>query len=314
MHLIIPFAHINTEACTQALQGLHLPHLNAMVQNWMQGPHDEGSDETPTTPHERALARAWGWHGVTGALPFAAQAAKADGIDTCDLAWGLLTPSHWHVGRDHITQLDPAQLNLSDDESRGLFNAVRPLFETEGMVVAYGAPLRWYVAHDSLDGLACASLDRVLGRHVDAWLPSGPAARLIRRLQSEVQILLYSNLLNEAREARGEHGVNSFWLSGCGRYQNTSTAESVQVIQTLRTPALQQDWSAWTRAWQHVDAEILAPLQGRSNLLETITVTLCGEQSSQSLIARPSSIFRRISSALSSAWRPPSAYPLLKAL
>ncbi len=310
LHLIIPFAHVNTEACTQALHDLKLPHLSALARDWTLNPREKGNDESPTTPHERALARAWGWHSATGALPFAAQAARADGIDTRHLAWGLLTPSHWHVGRDHITQLDPEQLNLSDHESRGLLDTVRHLFETEGMVVAYGAPLRWYVAHESLDALVCASLDRVMGRNVDAWLPASPAARLMRRLQSEVQILLYSSPLNEAREARGEYVVNSFWLSGCGRYQNASTLESLQLIETLRAPALQNDWEAWGRAWQHVDAAVLAPLQGRSN----ITLTLCGEQRSQSLIARPNSIFRRMGKALSSGWRTPSAYPLLGAL
>ncbi len=310
LHLVIPFANASTQACTQALQGLRLPHLNALAARWMAGPRDDGDDFALSTPHERALARAWGWHSTTGALPFAASAVQADGIDTGDLAWGLLTPTHWHVGRDHMTLLDPEHLNLGDQESRGLLEAVRSLFETEGMVVAYGAPLRWYVAHESLAELACAGLDRVLGRNVDAWLPAGRAARLMRRLQNEVQMLLYQNPLNDAREARGERAVNSFWLSGCGRYQAPAHDASVQVIDTLRGPALQQDWAAWTAAWQTLDAEVLAPLHERSEG----TLTLCGERSSQSLIAQRVSTLRGWGLSLRARWHAATVHSLLGTL
>ena len=112
---------------------------------------------------------------------------------------------------------DPHNLHLSAQESHTLFEAVRPLFETEGWVMAWGAPARWYAAHDSLDGLPCASIDRVIGRNIDLWLPPTPQARLIRRLQNEVQMLLYQQPLNDARVGQGALPVNSFWLSGCGR-------------------------------------------------------------------------------------------------
>jgi hypothetical protein len=310
LHLVIPFAHASTEACAQALRDLRLPHLSALAARWLPDQRDDGDDFALSMPHERALARAWGWNTATGAIPFAAMAAHADGIDTGDMAWGLLTPSHWHVGREHITLLEPDSLNLSDFESRGLFDGVRSLFESEGMAVFYGAPLRWYVAHESLRELPCAGLDRAMGRNVDAWLPSGPPARLIRRLQSEVQMLLYQHPLNDAREARGERAVNSFWLSGCGRYQAPAHETSVQLIDTLRTPALQQDWAAWADAWQALDAQVLASLHDR----DEITLTLCGERSSQSLIAHRVSTLRSWGLSLRARWQVPSVHSLLGTL
>ena len=66
-------------------------------------------------------------------------------------------------------------------------------------------------ARASSASLATASLDRVIGRNVDRWLrPSADAdaaqrsvASLVRRLQSEAQLVFYGHAVNEAREERG---------------------------------------------------------------------------------------------------------------
>ncbi len=127
-----------------------------------------------------------------GALPFAAQAAQADGIDVGDAAPGACSRrSHWQLGRDQVTLADPQALELDEAESRALVRrGARVCSRAKASRCAWGAPLRWYVAHDSLAGLPCASLDRVIGRNVDRWLPEAHRGRLLRRLQSEVQMLL----------------------------------------------------------------------------------------------------------------------------
>jgi hypothetical protein len=308
-HLLIPFAHASPPACTQALKALRLPHLGALAQRWGLGARDDGDDFDLAAPHERALAAAWGWQGAPAAWPFAALAAQADGIDTGERAWGLLTPCHWHVGRDQISLLDPDTLALEADESRAFLEAVRELFESEGMALAYGAAQRWYVAHDSLQDLPCAGLDRAIGRNVDPWLPAGRQGRLIRRLQNEVQMLLYQSPLNDAREARGLPTVNSFWLSGCGRFQPPS-GPPVRVLDALRAPALAQDWAAWGQAWQALDAGPLAELRERDD----VTLTLCGERSSQSLCAQSVSLWRGWGLALRQRWQAPSPHVLLESL
>ena len=66
--------------------------------------------------------------------------------------------------------LDPALLALDDTESRALFTSTGELFASEGFDIAWGGAERWYAARDDLQGLATASLDRVIGRNVDQWL------------------------------------------------------------------------------------------------------------------------------------------------
>ena len=65
-------------------------------------------------------------------------------------------------------------------------------------------------------GLATASLDRVIGRVLDPWMPRGDASRPLRRLQQEMQMLLYTHPVNEERTRGGLLPVNSFWVSGSG--------------------------------------------------------------------------------------------------
>ena len=280
MHLLVPFASALTEAGRHTIRGLFLPNLERLLGRLQPGER-HGSDEySLTPPHEASLAAARGWQGGAGALPFAAHAAHADGIEVLDLAWGQLTPVHWHVGRDEILLTDPESLQLEEAESRALLEAVRELFESEGFALAWGAPLRWYAAHESFADLPTAALDRVVGRNVDRWLPAGREARLLRRLQNEVQMLLYAHPINEAREARGALPVNSFWLSGCGRWQE-SLAEPVQIDERLRAPLLGEDWAAWAEAWRALDAVPLAALAAAAEHGEPVTLTLAGERFAQ---------------------------------
>ena len=274
MHLLIPFAAPGSEAGRQALQRLTLPHLAALVPRLDPGRRDEGDELSFSPPHERVLARCVGLAGPDGGLPWAAQQMPDDGLDPADLAWGLLTPVHWHLGSDQITLTDPEDLALDEPASRALLDAVHDLFDSEGFVLVYGAPLRWYLAHESLAELRTASLDRVIGRNVDRWMTPGDDARLLRRLQNEVQMRLYEHPLNDEREARGLLPVNSVWLSGCGPRQIAQAPRGLVVDDRLRRPALAEDWAAWLTAWQALDDGPVAALLEAADA----TLTLCGER------------------------------------
>jgi len=212
-------------------------------------------------------------------------AALADGIDVGDRPWGLLTPVHWRVGADAIHLADPRALALDEPSSRALLDAVRPLFEGEGFVVTWGAPLRWYASHPSLAALATASLDRVVGRNVDRWLPAQRDARIVRRLQNEVQMMLHTHSINVAREDAGALPVNSFWLSGCGIAQ-AEARNGVQLDDRLRESALAEDWPAWMAAWTALDAGLAA--------LPLTRLTLCGERSAATFTPADPSVWQRL--------------------
>ena len=293
MHRIVSFAAPLSDAGRDALARLDTPHLDALVAASEIMARDIDDAHTPHAPHERALARAFGWP-VAGdmPLPWAARAAAADGIDVRAHAWGLLTPSHWRVGSDTVLLLDPRDLALDADTSRALFDVVRPLYESEGFTLAWGAPLRWYLAHESLAGLVTASPARVIGRHVDPWLPVQREARLLRRLQNEVQMLLHTHPLNAAREAAGVLPVNSVWLSGCG-VARAAASTALLLEERLEQPALTENWAGWQAAWSQIDAE-LRPL------LPSERLTLCGERGFVTLRPRLTNPLQRMARRLKS--------------
>ena len=293
MHLVVPFAALGSDAGRAARRSLSLPQLEALLPRLGRATRDDGDECSLSPPHERVLARAYGWAGADGTLPWAAHAAAQAGVDPGDLAWGLLTPVHLHLGTEQVSLFDPAALHLEAAESRVLFDAVSPLFTSEGFALQAVAPTTWLAAHESLRELPTASLDRVIGRHVDRWLPDAPAARLLRRLQNEVQMLLYTHPLNDAREARGELTVNSLWLSGCGAHQPARATPGLVVDDRLRAPALADDATAWAAAWRALDAGPVAALADAARRGEAVTLTLCGERSAVTLDAAPRSVWQR---------------------
>jgi hypothetical protein len=295
MHLLIPHAAPLSEAGVQAAAGLQLPNLQALLAGCDAVERDDADACSLDPPHERARARALGLQGAGGQLPYAALQARADGLDVGESAWGLLTPVHWHLGTEQVSLMDPRGLLLDDAHSRLFHAAVEGLFTSQGYRMHYGAPLRWYIAHASLSGLPTASLDRVIGRNVDRWLGSSPALRPLRRLQAEVQMLLYTHPLNADRQARGLLPVNSVWLSGCGAWQAPLGTEP-DVDETLREPALAEDWPAWLHAWALLDAGPLAALRQRMQDGLPLRLTLCGERAWLALEAAPRGLLQRLRS------------------
>ncbi len=304
MHCIVPFAAPGSDAGRAALATMQWPRLAALLPRLVLVDRDDGELTSFSPPHERVLARALGWQAGDGCRPFAARAARADGIDPGTDAWGLVSPVHWHVGTDQVSLADPETLQLEDAASRALFEAVRPLFEDDGQRFAYGHPTRWYVAHESLQGLRTASLDRVVGRNVDPWLGDGGAGgagsplRRWRRLQAEVQMLLHDHPLNARREAAGQLPVNSFWLSGCGRALPEPQDTHVQVDATLRAAALAEDWPAWTAAWARLEAGALLGLDVALRRGSEVWLTLAGERAAVTYAPQRGGIVARLKNVL----------------
>ena len=310
MHLLVPFAAPLSDAGRQALRELTLPNLTTLWPALAETARDEADEMSLSPPHERALARALGWPLADGQLPMAALEAAREGFEVGTQAWARLTPAHWQLGAERVSLSDPAALALDEAQSRELLEAVRELFEGEGFALHYRAPTAWLASHPTLQALPSASIDRVVGRNIDAWLPADPRVRLVRRLQSEVQMLLYTHPLNERREARGELPVNSFWLSGSGVLPHGDWPTDLTIDDRLRAPALNEDWFGWSRAWQALDAGPLAQGLARLQRGEPFSLTLCGERTALSLQPRARSLFQRLSGVL----RKPDIHAALEAL
>ncbi len=294
MHLLIPYASVSSPDCRAQFPLLQLPRLAELLARLAPEATDSGDDHALSPPHERALAHALGLPAADdGRIAWAAYFSLAGSASPALLgqapgenrrgepvacAWFI--PCHWNVGMEQVMLLAPDELSLAEADSRALMAALSPLAAEDGITLVYETPLRWRAEGDMFTDLACASLDRVIGRSLTDWLPDGPGARDLRRLQSEAQMLFYTHPVTDARDARRLTPVNSFWISGAGTLNALpQTPQPLpEVPLNLRAPALQAAWDQWALAWEALDAGPVTAALKRLDAGHAVTLTLCGER------------------------------------
>jgi hypothetical protein len=227
LHLLLPFALPAAADASTALHDIQSPALDRLIARATLVERVVGEDFQRTLPHERWVARQF------GALPSGAAAAdeaplapymlRADGGEPGDATWACVQPVHVRIAHDHLVLIDPASLDLSDDEAHALLAVARPLIEELGVRIEAPQPARWYLSGDGFGTLAGASPLRASGRNIEIWLPheahSGERSRAWMKLQNEVQMAWFEHPVNEAREARGLPTVNSIWFHAQGAAQ-----------------------------------------------------------------------------------------------
>jgi hypothetical protein len=303
-HLIVPFAQSAGDGWLEAVTPLKLKNLDQLLRGMTLIGTDPGQADSLSPPHERVWAKALGWPTVDGLIPWAACETKAKP----NAGWAVITPCHWAMGREHATLTDPATLGLNEVDSRTLLAAMQPYFATEGITLHYAHSTRWLAEGDVFACLPTASLDRVLGRNVDRWLP---ASKQIKLLQNEMQMLLYTHPVNDERAAKGLRSVNSFWISGSGAMTEAVTTNlHGNITRSLASSALANDWAAYASAWAQLDASEIAQLLTQQNNGQTVRISLCGESNSVTFESVRRTLFSRVKGALT----PLSTVYLLKQL
>ena len=321
-HLLIPFAACSAESWLPTLQALppdSFKRLGPLLQGMKLVENDTQNPESLSPPHERALARALGLATLQtpdGLMPWAASdAAQHLQAGHDNKAWAWITPCHWAMGHLHATLSDPAGLELPESASRALLAIMQPYFETDGITLHYLSAGRWLAEGELFRGLPTASLDRVLARNVDAWLPGSAQARPLRRLQNEIQMLLYIHPFNDARELQRQLPVNSFWISGTGDLPakfgealtpalsqgrgSTASPKQISTPRSLAQAVFKEDWPGYAQAWAALDAGEIAALLARQRAGESVRLTLCGEHSAQTFETHRAGLWTRISSLFS---------------
>ncbi len=297
MYLLIPFASSPADAARAALADLRLPQLEQLLSGLTLVQTDSDTEASLSPPHERALARTLGLPVQDGRIPWAAHAAAGAKSDT---AWAWITLCHWQNRSARISMGDPQALGVTATESQLLLQAMQPYFAEDGITLTGHAPGRWLAQGEPFRDLACASLDRVVGRRIDAWMPQ---SSLLLRLQNEMQMLLYTHAVNDERAEQGLQAINSFWISGAGALPSDVAAaanvEEPVMPLALREAAVREDWAAWSQGWQALDAGAMTQALQCLQQGQAVTLTLCGERSAQRFEARPIGLMQRISRAFS---------------
>ncbi len=317
MHLIIPFAAVSSEAAAKYLQDLKLPNLRQLLDTLTLVDSDVDTDESFSPPHERTLARSQGLPVVDGYIPWAAQRATALGLaHATSRPWSFVTLCHSAVGIGSMTLEDPDQLQVSEAESRQLLADMAPYFAEDGLTLHYLEPALWLCSGEPLRDVRTASLDRVVGKDLSEWQPAQGESAKLRRLQNEMQMLLYTHTVNDARNRARTAAINSIWLHGTGELVKAvgQVSTNIGTPRTLADAALKEDWPAWAKAWEQLDATVCADLLKRVQASESVVLTLCGERSALRYELRQKTVFERIKGSFRGIFGLQPAYLLPKVL
>ena len=301
MHLVIPFAAPLGNQCRLAVAQLQLPHLRQLLLALPLASQMKGQPSDLSPLSERIAS---GDRFADGLIPWAAlQTGQADS------AW--ITPCHLKVQADHVAMTDPAALDLEDAESQSLMQAMAPYFLEDGLTLQWQDANTWLAHGPLLRSFPSASLERVRGQPVDPWIPRQDQAKTIRRLQNEMQMLLYTHPINDARTARGALPVSSFWLSGTGNVadgaSNMTSLPKTDVLKHLQAPALQDDAYAWMTAWHAIDQ---GPLKALLSDVQQAQLSLCGETHVHTYQHQPQTLWQRLRKRM----QPPSVSSILLSL
>ena len=297
MHTVIPHAAPSGDQCRAALPQLQLPNLAALLELLTPTPPLIGTADSLSPLHERVHAKAVGLQGADGLIPWAALDAHHLGLTKSHgtTGWAWVTPCHWDVQADHVSMEDPHHLNLDAHESEALRAAMQQYFAEDGITLHTLSNSTWLAHGEVFAELPTASVARACGNQVDSWIPRLPQAQKLRRLQNEMQMLLYTHPVNDARGARGATTVNSFWVSGTGRLDVAPPpVEKVEVLHALDDAARRDDAHAWLEAWHTLDRTVIATLLNRAKANQAMELTLCGERMAPTFILQSSPWWNRL--------------------
>ena len=273
-HVLIPDAVLALPDGAAAPPWPELPALRALARQLRLAERLTLDEDSPATPFEVALARA---HGLPGEPGRVAWAAFDTGTVGAPCAW--LRPCHWQVGMDQVSLLEPGELALGEAESRALLAALQPLLQDEGLTLRYVAPDRWLAQGELLRGLSTASMARALQQPLTPELltaaPDAAQGTRLRRLQGELEMLLYQQPVNDAREAARRYPVNAVWIEGAG-VLDAPVPPRPGVRTDTRLQAPPASTADYVRAWQALDGEALAPLRAAQRAGAKVALTLCG--------------------------------------
>ncbi|MGX9219147.1 hypothetical protein ACWV27_12175 [Massilia varians] len=303
--LVLPHLLPLPEFAPDLVRVLETPALAALLSRTSAFDRQAALDTARALPHEQWLARTLGL-SPKGLPAFAAAAMRGFGLDPAGGTWYIVNPAHIQIARSHSMMADLRHLGLSEDESRALYEAARPLCEEIGHALLYGDAQTWFLRADDWAGIEAATPDTVVGMDLSDFVPRGKQALPLRRLQNEVQMLWHTHPVNAGREARRLPGVNSFWLWGAasdatraaGRVASIGVPgwvrglsseaipsldsldralaqDGLLVVGILADAAIASDWGTWVQQVQHLEEKLFAPLhaalvQGRVKQLKLV--------------------------------------------
>lgn len=128
--------------------------------------------------------------------------------------WMCIEPVHFTAGMNdvHIMSLN----DISDEQVQQIMSMLQPLLSLSGYELHCSTTGRWYVWCEVVLDIHTPLISGGFTTSDYDMLPTGNDAPPLRRLLTEMQMLLHGHPVNSVREQQGLPTVNAVWLSGAG--------------------------------------------------------------------------------------------------
>ena len=310
------------------LNSLKVPNLRKLLTTSQIKWSEKLTPDSYNTPFENIFARFLEWPIEEGRLPFAQmRAIERELINktaNSDGEWALITLCNWNVQQGQVSFTADAQsLGITHAESAPILKDMQPYFKEASSELFFDSNLKegqWLAFSPHFKALSCASVDKVKGLAIDDYLigkgpsSSHPSSNKLRRLQNEMQMLLYNHPINDARSVH----INSFWISGCGEIPKGQLNNAAHISQLNNNILIQDVLSFesepratltsvselkefWTQSWEHLDSRLLVDYLDSFKLAEHNTsISLCNDSESITLVGAKHGWGHQIKQAFSS--------------
>jgi hypothetical protein len=173
------------------------------------------SPEIALRPWQRGLLESL---NLTAAIGGSA-ALSALGVDVPvadESCWLHAQPVHLTAGMDSVTFTAlPTHGQVSASEHAALTATLQAYFPVDGFML-HVAGREWLIHTARALQIETSTPDAAASNELQKTMPRGTDGRLLRRLMTELQMLLHDHPVNQARANAGLPTLNALWLWGAG--------------------------------------------------------------------------------------------------
>jgi len=145
--------------------------------------------------------------------PNAAKAWLESGGSAQHAYWMFAAPVHMQLGRESYFLTAPAPILAPRADAENIISGLNQHFEGFGFHF-YLQNNVWFLGLDADPKITTTAIEQVVNKDVALYLPQGEGSLAWASLQNEIQMLLFSHPVNEARENKGLSAINSLWFYG----------------------------------------------------------------------------------------------------
>lgn len=195
------------------VRGEDMPELP--VLNWLLSRSSQSECHTPSASYQLCEL----FHvpaSEQGDYPIAALTRLGDDNQKPEGIWLRADPVHVSAGRDGLILLDHHRFNLARHDALALASGLSDLVNSKQLKLEITVPERWYIRLKEPQALKTTPIDRVVGKDVLRFMPTGDDRIEWIQLLNELQMSLHACEINQQREADRQLPVNSVWFWGYG--------------------------------------------------------------------------------------------------